>query len=1297
MWLPCDLTELTERIREVDWLMDHHPPPTTDPLELVGHLQRLGIVHARAKGVDRPYDVPGIYRAPFGLRRRSGATQALDAQPDPSADKARPRVPPAVLEKIDRLFCGTRGAYGRFTRPADEEGRVVIPDCLFRFRLINEDRQGVSLQVYVDLDTVGGALWTRASRALSQVSATRHPSLPDIVGGGYINKEDIAYVITKAARHRLSDPGAMGLMANNLPRALHHMTLLAHALSILHRSGISHLNLHPGSIEYIPTGRHQGTHEQTFNLRLARFEMSSLIGNLLRHQLDKEIVTPETKRTLYLQGIEANLAYYPPERVEWLYGETSAYMESDRSDVYALGVIAWCWLANRSDALPTGLKPGVEVHRALNRQFRERLQRCGHLPRPLMALLGAMLEPKVQDRCSMADVVQKLSQNYGRWSNALAPAAAHGHYYLAFMPVESKKTVHAWGWIRHDPTEDLGLEELKAYLEHELRGAALLLSPGGFAPFRPSRSDTEQRSFETACYVLRGKQAYWFCDYFRKRGPAYRRDDERHDERLLLIKYVTARRYAWQLDDSLLARPIPGEIQLLPYWSDQPIETDALADGLSWRELVRPLEASSHKPAWQTEIRALSFLLALRKVALEAREFPYRLVTSSGLVHTIARDVERDQRRTFADPMRRLYAGQFRAPMGLLFGTLDGERAGILAVRSGDTRTRVVFVEYLDQDTVKVRHVRGQPSLPERGWISPADDYGERRQQQRQTEATLALQRHEALLQQINQPFTIPGLRTRWAGAGRELRGRGPEIVKQMLTQRPFYALHGPPGSGKTTVTAHAVAATLRVDPSQRVLVSSQSHHALDNLAVRIMAQLRTRGVEVLALRVASESAMANDRVDEQMQALSPERQATKVIERAAHTATAALRTRTLKDGRRLSGVELEVIADWQETAPKSRDEIERRLRRGANIVFSTANSCTADLVNPLGGLFDWAIIEEAARAWPTELALPLVQATRWTLIGDHIQLPAFDVLTVERFLDACEVDPDDTLNEHARARRGYRKVYNLFGTLFDGRASRRRARTFKSRLVEPLAELDLQFRMHPDIGALVSRTFYHTRIDPQSGERVEEPGGWLGSDDSTRRPHGLSHPRFLRDRALVWLDTTGLPDSDDRRAWKNHAEVRLVKALLERLDPAPTDKEQLAILSPYREQLDMLRAANLPSWAHAALHTIDSFQGREAEIVIVSMVRSTMRVEPVAAEGRASRLAAPEANIGYLVAPERINVMLSRARRLLIIVGRAEHFERQVDLFPERDDIVFWRTLIDELRRQGALVRATDLGFGGE
>ncbi|HJK93260.1 MAG TPA: AAA domain-containing protein [Polyangiaceae bacterium LLY-WYZ-15_(1-7)] len=1230
-------------------------------------------------------------------------------------DTTAPQVPADVVAEVETLFCGPGGTYGNYSRPPDDRGEVVIPTALYRFTLLDPDSQRVTLQVYKDIDSIGGALWTREVRTLLRVSVRQHPALPRILAGAYVEKNDLAFVITEAAQYRLSDKGAMGFVASDREQAVRQLTLLAHGLSLLHEQGITHGNLHPGAVEYVEFGHVAETDEVRFGLRLSGFEMSAMVSNLVRRQLAGEQLPTGDMRRIYLDAADQTLAYCPPERVAWLLADDTGELgfESDRSDIYSLGILAWRWLVEsgstedrsyEEDRIAwAGLERSVESIKTLHGHMLARL-RDPKIPATFAQLLRSMLAWDPRDRPSIFAVLRELTQDYGRLVASMAPAEEARTFYVGFMPEESKKTIYRWGWVDLDPTEEEGREQLRAFLESELRGAEILYCPEGFSGYQRARDDRELRAFQAAKYVLAGKQAYWFCDIYCEPGPAYNRQD-RLVEQVLLIKYVRHHQRAWRLGELPLRRRIPGELRLLPIWARRVLDlSEARSEGATWRPVLRSVEFERTTPDWMLVMDdALSFLLAFKNAELDARIFPFEVRRQSGTLVDLRVDQSRDRKRQYEDGLRSLYYREMRVPMGRLFDGLDSEGTTPLAVYGdingkpdfrGRTIAKVVLNRRLDDDTVQVRLLHGARNLPEIGWIRPDEDHGSFFQLRRQEDAVQELLQARALLHQLHGPSAIKGIRARWRGVGDHLKGRSAGIVKDMLSSEPFYALHGPPGTGKTTVASVAVAAHLRSDRSQRVLISSQSHFALDNLAVRVLARCRDDNMDIVAVRIASDHAVAEKKVHPRLEALRPERQASAKVDGIKRACRAALDDGQLQDGRQLDAGMKALLGEWMEQAPRVELEVQDRIRRGANLVFATTGGCTEQNVATGGtaGLYDWVVVEEAARAWPTELALPLVRGLRWTLIGDHFQLPAFDELSVQRFLQLCSQTEDEELQLHGTRAKEYQEVFRLFGSLFDNRAQRREARPKTARLIEPLDELDLQFRMHPDICRLVSRAFYRERVDPDNGELTTYQDGWLRTDEeTTAQPHLFTHPGFLKNRALVWLDTQGVEDTNDQRAWKNEGEAQLVRQLLEQMRPTPAlpsrqdDDDIFALLTPYHAQRGELERAGLPEWAKGRIHTVDSFQGREADTVVVSLVRSTQRDDR-----------RPEANIGYLVSPNRTNVLLSRARKLLIIVGRLAHFEKQAALNPDRKDILFWRSIVEEVRRQGAVVSAASAFAGG-
>jgi hypothetical protein len=184
---------------------------------------------------------------------------------------------------------------------------------------------------------------------------------------------------------------------------------------------------------------------------------------------------------------------------------------------------------------------------------------------------------------------------------------------------------------------------------------------------------------------------------------------------------------------------------------------------------------------------------------------------------------------------------------------------------------------------------------------------------------------------------------------------------------------------------------------------------------------------------------------------------------------------------------------------------------------------------------------------------------------------------------------------------------------------------------------------------------------------------------------HGFVEPHQIADKALVWLNLPWCGRREGRNfaevaspPYVNPQEARAVRWFLEQLRfPAPSSASlELAVLSPYSKQVRLLdrelegidlRECGLvarPGLSEAGMdklvHTVDSFQGNQADVVIVSLVRNNTKDAP--------------GGLGFLNRPERLNVLLSRAERLLVIVGCWEFFERQVaDVSPNDVDAPLW------------------------
>ncbi len=243
--------------------------------------------------------------------------------------------------------------------------------------------------------------------------------------------------------------------------------------------------------------------------------------------------------------------------------------------------------------------------------------------------------------------------------------------------------------------------------------------------------------------------------------------------------------------------------------------------------------------------------------------------------------------------------------------------------------------------------------------------------------------------------------------------------------------------------------------------------------------------------------------------------------------------------------------------------------------------------------LFDWVVVDEACQSTESACWIPLQRGQRILLAGDHCQLPP-------------------TVISSAAAQEGY-------------------SRSMVQRLVESYGsaitrQLDVQYRMHEQIMRFASAQFY---------------GDSLTADESVRQhrlsdlPGVASSP--LTDEPMMFIDTAGAdydeelePDGASRR---NPAEGRLVLEKIRQLLAAGLPAAEIAVITPYAAQVRWLREHATD--AALEIDTVDGFQGREKEAVVISLVRSNR-----------------EGEIGFLADTRRMNVALTRPRRKLIVVG---------------------------------------------
>jgi len=242
---------------------------------------------------------------------------------------------------------------------------------------------------------------------------------------------------------------------------------------------------------------------------------------------------------------------------------------------------------------------------------------------------------------------------------------------------------------------------------------------------------------------------------------------------------------------------------------------------------------------------------------------------------------------------------------------------------------------------------------------------------------------------------------------------------------------------------------------------------------------------------------------------------------------------------------------------------------------------------------FDLVVIDEACQSTEPGCWIAINRAERVVLAGDHCQLPP-TVLSADA------------------QREGY--AISLFERL---------AKAHGSRI---LRRLDSQYRMHAAIMEFSSLEFYDAELvahESVAGHRL------------TDLPNVIANP--LTEWPIEFIDTAGAsfdeetePDGQSRL---NSREADLIVLKMNELLASGVQAQQIGIITPYAAQARLLREKL--SLSDLEIDTVDGFQGREKEAILISLVRSNDRGE-----------------IGFLSDLRRMNVAMTRARRKLLIVG---------------------------------------------
>jgi hypothetical protein len=482
------------------------------------------------------------------------------------------------------------------------------------------------------------------------------------------------------------------------------------------------------------------------------------------------------------------------------------------------------------------------------------------------------------------------------------------------------------------------------------------------------------------------------------------------------------------------------------------------------------------------------------------------------------------------------------------------------------------------------------------------------------------------LASQMPLPPRQPGMEEGEAGdTGRPLRFQKEGLnasqraaIEFALRQPDLAVIHGPPGTGKTTTVVELIIQHVRA--GRRVLVAAASNMAVDNVVERLLAGGVTRTVRLGHPARLLDTVQDNsfdalmDRSETMGLARDVQKDIDNLLKRGSDGAKHGKGSRTSARADSGSGGSSCEPRGGGASARRSqlkdlrRELREREARAAAELLGRAQVVCgTTATVFRSGPLrhvapdhFDVAVVDEAGQALEVACWSALLQAPRAVLAGDHLQLP-----------------PTITSPEAAAG--------GLVRTLLDRVVGDRDT-------AAAVCLLDTQYRMHRDIQDWSSARFYDGRLRPAEGVATHRLVDLEGVEATAET-----------EAPLWFVDTAGSNLSehsgDDDISKANTGEAAIVVAHVAALVASGVPAPAVGVITPYNLQVEKIRELLTlhedKRLRGVEVNSVDGFQGREKEAIVMSLVRSNSK-----------------SIIGFLADARRLNVAVTRARRHLCVVA---------------------------------------------
>lgn len=445
------------------------------------------------------------------------------------------------------------------------------------------------------------------------------------------------------------------------------------------------------------------------------------------------------------------------------------------------------------------------------------------------------------------------------------------------------------------------------------------------------------------------------------------------------------------------------------------------------------------------------------------------------------------------------------------------------------------------------------------------------------------------------------------------------EAVRFAMSSSEVTLIHGPPGTGKTYTLIEIVRQLIK--QKKRVLICGPSNISVDNIVERLHPHMKDKDK---LIRIGHPARLLQSTRSHALDIVSKSSEHSQVIREIQQEIDQNLgkisKTKSGMERRKIYGDIKELRKDYRQREAK----VLTNIISAAAVVVSTLHGAGSYSLRNAKKykesskpLFDALIIDEVSQSLEPQCWIPIIDfpdITKLIVAGDNKQLPPVVMTKSIK----------------------YQKI--LERTLFD--------RVEKFGFGKDIIKLlPIQYRMNKLIMEFPSKMMYQNKLiaDKSVADIILSDYPHVEKTEETESP-------------VVWIDTQGddfpeaANDEDDKSqkdklfefSKSNENEAYLVRNYAYMLVEKGVDPSTIGIIAPYSAQISIISQIVHEKYPTIEIATVDGFQGREKDVIILSLVRSNEKGE-----------------VGFLGEERRLNVAMTRPKRHLCIVGNSETISR--------------------------------------